>query len=193
MSAADKNVCPTETYAPPGLLADPVVALVSQTASEMVFFTIMRSDPRIRATSPLRRMATGLLGAAIVFWALLSLCAAWHRVGSIGRIRVHFGHDIGDDSVSQVARLYLPLRETLRNISEVGFVTQSQDPDQAMLRYYMAQSMLTPTLVVQSSDRPVVITFFDDDSHLEAFLQSHPFAIRQRLAAGLAILDRKGP
>lgn len=150
----------------------------------------MTASLRARIPTLLRQTSTALLGVAIALWALLALRSAWHRVEPLRQLHTP---DPALDYAAPIARSFQPLRPHVQHLPEVGFVTQSPDPNQAMLRYYMAQSVLVPTLVVQSPDRPVVIASFEDDTQLDRFLQSHPFTVRHRFGNGLALLDRNEP
>ena len=94
----------------------------------------------------------------------------------------------GQDRFSKMARRYEPLLPHLRGLKTVGWVSSfGHEKGHRM----MAQSMLAPTLVIDSDTPETMIASFEDDVLLDAFLGDGRFDARQRLGNGVAILQRR--
>jgi hypothetical protein len=85
------------------------------------------------------------------------------------------------------AQRYLPLVEPLRGQQVVGFISSFHHEEGQRM---MAQSMLAPTLVIDSDQPAILIASFKDDEELGRFIPASPFIIRQRFGQGVAIVER---
>ena len=100
-------------------------------------------------------------------------------------------HDAGNEHIPATVRLYEPLRDHLKQYDEIGFASFKDSEYGYLMRYYIAQSVLAPTLVVESTDRDVVLASFGEDWRLDEFLATQPFVERARFPGGVAILERR--
>lgn len=99
--------------------------------------------------------------------------------------------DRGADHLAATARMYEPVRAHLAGVDRIGFASFKDSEHGYLMRYYVAQSVLAPTLVVESAERDLVLASFAEDWRLEQFVAEHPFTVRQRFDGGVAILERK--
>jgi len=94
------------------------------------------------------------------------------------------------DHLAATARLYEPVRAHIHDRDQIGFASFKDSEHGYLMRYYLAQSVLAPTLVVESTDHDVVLASFSEDWRLDAFLADNPFVERARFPGGIAILER---
>ena len=120
-----------------------------------------------------------LLVLCVVGWAAVSVWRTTQRTEG------------GADHLAATARMYEPLREHLAGVDEIGFASFKDSEHGYLMRYYVAQSVLAPTLVVESVDRDVILASFGEDWRLEQFVAEHPFTLRHRFDGGVALLERK--
>lgn len=97
------------------------------------------------------------------------------------------------DHIAATARLYEPVRAHVRDLDRIGFASFKDSEHGYQMRYYIAQSVLAPTLVVESTDGDIILASFSEDWRLDAFLASGPFVERARFPGGIAILERIRP
>ncbi|MFI5379708.1 MAG: hypothetical protein ACHRHE_10450 [Tepidisphaerales bacterium] len=103
---------------------------------------------------------------------------------------VGFGawQETAQDRFSAMARRYVPLRPHLRGLEAVGWLTSY---DHEMGHRMMAQSMLAPTLVIDSEAPEIVIASFETNAELDACLLTRSFQVQRRFGEGVAILKRR--
>ncbi|MGA2501540.1 MAG: hypothetical protein ABSH20_27685 [Tepidisphaeraceae bacterium] len=96
--------------------------------------------------------------------------------------------DAGRDRFSEMACRYVPLQPHLRGRRTVGWLS-SYDHESG--HRMMAQSMLAPTLVIDSDTPEVLIASFEDDARLDAFLRTRRLQVERRFGDGVAIVQRR--
>jgi hypothetical protein len=120
-----------------------------------------------------------LLVLCIVGWAAVSTWCTAQR------------QEHGADYLAATARMYEPVREHLEGVDQIGFASFKDSEHGYLMRYYVAQSVLAPTLVVESIEHDVVLASFSEDWRLGQFVARHPFTVLQRFDGGVAVLERK--
>jgi hypothetical protein len=95
------------------------------------------------------------------------------------------------DHLAATTRLYEPVREHVKPFDEIGFASFKDSEHGYLMRYYVAQSVLAPTLVIESAERDVVLASFGEDWRLDDFLATQPFVERARFPGAVAILERR--
>src|SRR5688572_29454292 len=120
-----------------------------------------------------------LLVLCVIGWAAVSVLCTTQRTEG------------GADHLAATARMYEPVREHLAGVDDIGFASFKDSEHGYLMRYYMAQSVLAPTLVVESADRDVVLASFSEDWRLDQFVAEQPFTVRRRFDGGVALLERK--
>jgi hypothetical protein len=121
----------------------------------------------------------------ILLLAGIAACAIVTVAGTSQR------RETGNEHLAATARLYEPVREHVKQIDAIGFASFRDSEYGYLMRYYVAQSALAPTLVSESTDPDVVLASFGEDWRLEEFLASQPFVERARFPGGVAILERR--
>lgn len=128
----------------------------------------------------------GLLGVLAV-WAVGSVAGLIQRQEPLTCINLRSWSD-HDTRYTRMAQRYLPLAEPLRGHRVVGFISGFHHDEGHRM---MAQSMLAPTLVIDSAEPAVLVASFGDDGELQRFIKGSPFAVRQRFGDGVAIVERR--
>jgi hypothetical protein len=96
------------------------------------------------------------------------------------------------DHLASTAAIYEPVREHTKHLDRIGFASFKDSEHGCLMRYYIAQSVLAPTLVVESTEHDdVILASFAEDWRLDDFVATHPFTERARFPGGVAILERK--
>ena len=139
-----------------------------------------------------RWMASVLIRGAVVVCAAMVVVGMWQKTQPVRQFTAQGWGNWGNDRFSQAGRVYPPLRERLGNVKRVGFVCGELPGDAGELRYYMAQSMLAPTVVERTVEAATVIAIFDSEAELAEFVRDSAFRVRERVGNGVAILDRMG-
>jgi hypothetical protein len=149
-------------------------------------------EPQQKPSCACRRRCktTAVARGAIVACAVLAVGAMWKETQPLQQFSGTGCRDWGQDRFSHAGRVYSQIRPHLGQIDRVGFICTDSEGDIAELRYYMAQSMLAPTIVSKTWDADTLIAVFDTDAELTGFLSLGQFSMRQRVANGAAILDR---
>ena len=121
--------------------------------------------------------------------AALLLCIIGCAAVTIGT--THQRRDGSAGHLAATAAIYEPVREHTEHLERMGFASFKDSEHGYLMRYYIAQSVLAPTLVVESTEEEIVLASFAEDWRLDDFLATQPFTERARFAGGLAILERK--
>ena len=103
----------------------------------------------------------------------------------------HQRRDAGPDHLAATADIYKPVREHTKHLDRIGFASFKDSEHGYLMRYYIAQSVLAPTIIVESTDHDVILASFSEDWRLDDFLATQPFTERARFPGGVAILERK--
>ena len=102
----------------------------------------------------------------------------------------HQRRDAGADPLAATAAIYEPVRGHVKHLDRIGFASFKDSEHGYLMRYYIAQSVLAPTLVAESTDHDVVLASFSEDWRLDEFLDTNPFTVHTRFPAGVALLER---
>ena len=132
----------------------------------------------MRGMLRLKSAISGLIGAAIVAWSAISVAGAFTKT----RPPVDF---------PSMAERYRPVRDRIAGLERLGFVCEEGDPDRYAFKSWLAQSLLAPTLLIQSDEPKIILANFDDEQRLTQYLQSRPLRIRDHFGNGVAILERE--
>jgi hypothetical protein len=120
-----------------------------------------------------------LLVLCIVGWAAVSTWCTTQR------------QEHEADYLAATARMYEPVRVHLAGADQIGFASFKDSEHGYLMRYYIAQSVLAPTLIVESTAHEFVLASFSEDWRLDEFIAQHRFTVRHRFDGGVAILERK--
>lgn len=82
----------------------------------------------------------------------------------------------GQDEVSLNEKRFAELRAALPQRGVVGYISDEPDPNEKIKKYYLAQYALAPLIVVNETDRPLVVGNFNSpDGELRASDKLVPF------------------
>ena len=132
-------------------------------------------------------LARGIVVAALALWAISEVVGLIEHGRPLDWVNLRPWSE-HDSRFARKGQRYLPLVEPLRGEKIVGFVSSfHHEQGQRM----MAQSMLAPTLVIDSDEPAVLVASFKDERELEQFIAASPFVVRQRFGDGVAIVGRR--
>ncbi len=115
---------------------------------------------------------------------------SWRQTRPLEHITFAPWQTAGQDRFSEMARRYAPLRAYLAGIHTIGWISSFDHEEGHRM---MAQSLLAPTLVVDSDEPHVLIASFHDEKKLQAFLDAREPAPTRRFGRGVALIGAPDP
>lgn len=96
---------------------------------------------------------------------------------------------------SRLIERFQPARAALAGLERAGYLDREEggSPPADHIAFCLARLAVAPTWLIPSADEPVVLTNLPDDAAVDRLVARGEFRLRQRIGAGVAVLERVPP
>jgi hypothetical protein len=124
--------------------------------------------------------------------SLLLLFSAYHTYATLRDSARAYLRASKPDPVTLLDRRLRPLREQLsqNGVGHLGYLADEPENGDWFLDYFRTQYALAPVIVADSSDRPLVVTYFRDRASILSQVGGDRFVLVGDYGNGLSLLAR---